>query len=551
MLMRLNWASVVLLVGSGLFLVGTVFVTVGAAWLTDPRGWLAVLPSAVVTGVTLMLLAGLAVLAFIAARGVMWGRGRWAQTVLALVSLPNLPIGTAYGAYALWVCWWNADTKRTFRGSFWGDLPWMLAGLMVLGSPMVPLTLLSIAPLFPISVSSLDAEVAAFSDRSQRVDPTECGLTRLRPDCRPARPTGVAKEEVSFSVDAHGQPLSELKGTLYLPEGLKGPRPGVVLVHGSGPTDRHAAAPGELVATYAEPLPVFDALAEHLAGMGLVVLAYDKRSCVACYPEQAEADWGAFRFQWLLDDARKAGDFLAGRPEVMSDALVVMGHSQGGGLAPHVAAADPRYVAVVMLAGFQGTFGDLLVHQLEGLAAIHRGRFDIITGWLVDLQAYGFRTCLAPIAEGDYDPDDACLGGGVTLQAVAEYDELNRTTPEVLAALEVPIGAFAGTVDRNVVPAELLAIREATGGGDAEFHMLAGMGHGLTNLVSPSDPPELDEDLLERLDYFLQTVGQPTPKVEVVAEPVAPEGEGDGEGEGDDAEGSDDAAPEGTTDTGG
>jgi len=529
-LMWLNVASAVLLVGSGVFIVGSVALSLGAAWIADPRAALAVLPSAVLTGVVLMLVAAMTVLAIIAARGVMWGRGRWAQTVLALISLPSLPLGTAYGLYALWVCWWNRETKRTFRGSFWSDLPWMAVGLAVLASPMIPLTVLSIAPLFPIDVASLDAEVESFSDRSQRVEASGCGLTRLRPDCRPARPDDVATEEVSFSVPDHGQPLSELTGTLYLPQGMPVARPGVILVHGSGPTDRHAAAPGELVARYAEPVPLFDDLAEHLASKGLVVLTYDKRSCMDCYPEQADADWSAFRFQWLVDDALAAADYLASRDEVADDALVVIGHSQGGGFAPHIASRDDRFVAAVMLAGFRGTFGALMVDQLERLASIYRGRLDVFTAAVVDLQAMGIRTCLKPLAEGDYDPDDGCLGGGVTLQAVAEYDELNATTPEVLADLDVPLAALAGTVDRNVPPGEMLAIRDATDGGDAEFHLLAGVGHGMTNLVAPTDPPTIDDEVLDKLDYFLQTVPLPEPEVEVVAEPVEGD-EADGEGD--------------------
>ncbi len=509
-LRRLNLLSIVLLVGSALLTAGSVVLSLGIAWLTDPRAALAVLPSAVITGVVLMLLAALTWLAVISARGVIRGRGRWAQTVLALVSLPSIPFGTAYGLYALWVCWIHKKTRMSFRGSFLSDLPRMALGLMAIGSPMIPLTALSIAPLFPIDTASLDAEHEPLSDRSQRVSTKDCGFTRLLPDCRPADTNEVVTEEVSFALDAHGQPIEELKGTLYLPQGLNQPRPGVILVHGSGPTDRHAKAPGELVASYGkDPLPLFDALATHLASKGLVVLAYDKRSCVACYPEQKEADWKAFRFQWFIDDALSAADFLASRPEVRDDALVVVGHSQGGQLAPHIAARDERIAAVVMLAGFQGPFSDLMVDQLDRLSSIHYGRLDIVTAWMVDLQAMGVRTCLKPLKEGDYDPDDGCLGGGVTLEAVKEYDELGRSTPEVIGGLDVPLAALAGTVDRNVAPEELLAIRKAAKGLDAEFHLLPGVGHGLTNLVSPSSPPVIDEKLLSKLDYFLQTAPQP------------------------------------------
>jgi len=39
------------------------------------------------------------------------GRGRALQTTVALLLLPTLPIGTAYGCYALWVCWANPETR--------------------------------------------------------------------------------------------------------------------------------------------------------------------------------------------------------------------------------------------------------------------------------------------------------------------------------------------------------------------------------------------------------------------------------------------------------
>ena len=44
------------------------------------------------------------------------GQGRWriVQTVLAVINLSNAPLGTAYGVYALWVCWMNEESKRYF-----------------------------------------------------------------------------------------------------------------------------------------------------------------------------------------------------------------------------------------------------------------------------------------------------------------------------------------------------------------------------------------------------------------------------------------------------
>lgn len=65
----------------------------------------------ILTGL-LALLAGLLVLA-----GSLVGRarGRVLQTVLAIVKLFEFPIGTVYGAYALWVCWIHDPSRLAFE----------------------------------------------------------------------------------------------------------------------------------------------------------------------------------------------------------------------------------------------------------------------------------------------------------------------------------------------------------------------------------------------------------------------------------------------------
>lgn len=50
----------------------------------------------------------------IAGRRVRKGRGRILQTVLAVLNLGSVPLGTAYGGYALWVLWMNEESKKIF-----------------------------------------------------------------------------------------------------------------------------------------------------------------------------------------------------------------------------------------------------------------------------------------------------------------------------------------------------------------------------------------------------------------------------------------------------
>ncbi len=46
------------------------------------------------------------------------GRGRVLQTVLALLQAFSFPIGTVYCVYAIWICWFNDETKRRFDAVF-------------------------------------------------------------------------------------------------------------------------------------------------------------------------------------------------------------------------------------------------------------------------------------------------------------------------------------------------------------------------------------------------------------------------------------------------
>lgn len=64
---------------------------------------------------TAVLLAGLAVGHIAVGYLVSAQRGRVAQTVLAVIQLIHFPVGTAFGIYAIWVCWFNKETKAAFE----------------------------------------------------------------------------------------------------------------------------------------------------------------------------------------------------------------------------------------------------------------------------------------------------------------------------------------------------------------------------------------------------------------------------------------------------
>lgn len=120
-----------------------------------------------------------------------------------------------------------------------------------------------------------------------------------------------------------------LAGTVTLPPGA-GPHPGVVLLHGSGPLTREW----------------FALWADTFARLGLVALAYDKRGTGG-----SGGDWKRSDFRDLAGDARAAFDLLRSRPDVDPERVGLWGISQGGWIAPLVAAEHSEVAFVVLHAG--------------------------------------------------------------------------------------------------------------------------------------------------------------------------------------------------------
>ena len=169
--------------------------------------------------------------------------------------------------------------------------------------------------------------------------------TVTRPQ-NPKKPYPYLDEELTFE-NAAGK--FKLAGTLTLPKG-KSPFPAVVLVSGSGPQDRDETLLGH------KPFLV---LADHLTRNGIAVLRYDDRGVGKSAGKHDSATSADF-----ATDAFAAVTYLRGRKEIDSKRIGVMGHSEGGLIAPIVAAEHPEEVAFIVLLAGPGVPGDEVV-QLQ------------------------------------------------------------------------------------------------------------------------------------------------------------------------------------------
>jgi hypothetical protein len=134
----------------------------------------------------------------------------------------------------------------------------------------------------------------------------------------------------------------KLAGTLTMPVHAAGARlPAVVLITGSGTQDRDEASP-MLNPSYRP----FREIADTLSRRGIAVLRLDDRGAGGSDAGSATATSADF-----ADDARAALAWLRARADVDSTRLGLVGHSEGGMIAPMIAATDPALHALVLIAG--------------------------------------------------------------------------------------------------------------------------------------------------------------------------------------------------------
>lgn len=202
----------------------------------------------------------------------------------------------------------------------------------------------------------------------------EIGRAKLVRPQEPLKPYPYYSEEVTFENKTAGIVLA---GTLTLPK-KEGNFPAVVLISGSGPQNRDEELLGH------KPFLV---LADYLTKNGIAVLRFDDRGTA-----ESKGDFKTATSQDFSTDVEAAVNYMHTRKEINKKKVGLMGHSEGGIIAPMVAAKNKDIAFIVLLAG-TGIPGDellLLQQELIGRAlgtseaelqktkTINRGAYDII-----------------------------------------------------------------------------------------------------------------------------------------------------------------------------
>ena len=286
------------------------------------------------------------------------------------------------------------------------------------------------------------------------------------------RVTMTRANDQDIRIQANGFSLA---GTLSRPEGVKTPLPAVVLVSGSGPTDRDEAVAG---------IPVFGQLAHALADAGFLVLRYDKRGVGQSGGRTESATLGDY-----ADDARATVRMLSERKDVDKRRIALVGHSEGGSLALIAASKDKRVAAIALVATVGGTGADLNMYQVTH-ALERANRPDAERQSTLDLQ----RRIQQAVMTGK-GWDTISIPDAVRRQADTPYFQifLAFNPASIMKNIEQPILIVQGGLDTQVPPnnadtLEALAKARKRAGG-VEVVKVPGVNH----LLVPATTGEVDE----------------------------------------------------------
>jgi uncharacterized protein len=309
----------------------------------------------------------------------------------------------------------------------------------------------------------------------------------------PVKPYPYHDEDVSYDNKVQNVTLA---ATLTIPQG-KGPFPAVVLITGSGPQDRDETLLGH------KPFLV---LSDYLTRHGIAVLRADDRGVgksTGIFAKGTTADFAT--------DTEAGIAYLRTRSEIDPHKIGLIGHSEGGVIAPMVAARNKDVAFIVMMAG-TGVAGDqILPAQREAI--------EVAGGKSPEEAAKDTVREKEMLALVETEKDDAVLQKELKEKMAGDVPEaqiglqisqitspwfryfLTYDPATALRKVTCPVLAINGSLDTQVLPSQNLPpIRKAlqdSGNQHVEVDELPGLNHLFQSAKtgSPTEYAQIEETI--------------------------------------------------------
>lgn len=354
--------------------------------------------------------------------------------------------------------YWNADN---FRVKF--------------DTPVLPAFFVQFRVSSTSKVNELVADLAGASVTFTR-------RANARPPTDYSAPKGAPYTTINVTVPT---PMGHtLAGTLTLPSNASKatPVPAIVTVTGSGGQERDE--PLDASSTYRP----FRQIADSLARRGIASLRMDDRGI-----GQSKGNFATATSADFAEDIRAGLAYLRSRGDIDGMRLGLVGHSEGGLIAPLVALKEPTLKGIVLLAGPGKGGREILAFQLANLATND-------TSLNADKRAQRISGIPATI--------DSLKASSPWMNYFLSYDPL-ATARQV----KVPVLILNGATDQQVTPDQVPVLAKAFRAGgnkDVTSQVFSAMNHlfvhdpvgfpgNYTKLVNPRVEPEVVGTLTEWL----------------------------------------------------
>jgi predicted esterase len=280
----------------------------------------------------------------------------------------------------------------------------------------------------PFTSQQVDYNCTIRFDYSGRID--ELNVSAVQPEIQYTRPVydntaNYTEQQVTF-----GDGVWRLPATLTIPKG-KGPFPVVILVHGSGASDRDESL---------GPLKPFRDIAVGLAQKNIAVLRYEKRTLE--HSTKMKLIGNFTMIEEFEQDAYAAAEYLKSVEQIDSSNIILLGHSQGGYFLPKMLSDDKSetFKAGIIMSGCTRPIYQLILDQYEylmGKGLVSKEQYEYLKGQTEMLNDSSFYA--------KNPPEGYTLGNEYYYNYMKNYDVL-----DIARALKKPMLVLQGERDYQV-----------------------------------------------------------------------------------------------------
>ncbi|MBP3952568.1 alpha/beta hydrolase [Bacillus suaedae] len=276
--------------------------------------------------------------------------------------------------------------------------------------------------------------------------------------------------EIQFSTEP------ALFGSLTIPDGnSEGPRPTVLILSGSGPLNRDGNGKGK------QRFDLYNQLAAYLTEKGFVTFRYDKRGT-----GKSEGRLTYTGFWDLVHDGKRAVEMLKKHECVDENQLFILGHSEGGLLAPKIGEGE-------QIAGFLFVASaESLQHSLEfqreqivsGLKELAGFKGKLIRLFKIDQKAAKQGKAFDKKVEAT--SKDILWHQGIKIPAKWFREHYQHDFYESLREIDCPVLAVTGAKDVQSNPAKVFEMGDYLSG-ELDAKIIANMNHMLRDQQEEAD----------------------------------------------------------------